>query len=98
MDGPITDTKLRDSALQATGFHDPETNLSVFPLSLGREPVGSLAIYGASISDTAVHAIGNLAAIVIERARAEAVATRMDAAQQNEAMKDLLLDAMAHEI
>jgi two-component system sensor histidine kinase KdpD len=97
IDLPISDIKLRDSALQATAFHDPEANLSVFPLSLGREPVGSLAIYGASISDTALHAIGNLAAIVMERARAEAAASRMEAAQQNEAMKSMLLDALAHE-
>src|SRR6266567_4233768 len=34
-DLPISDTKLRDSAIQATAFHDPEANLSVFPLSLG---------------------------------------------------------------
>ncbi len=94
---PISDTKLRDSALQATAFHDPEANVSVLPLSLGKEPVGSLAIYGGSISDTALHAIGNLAAIVMERARAEAVASRMEAAQQNEAMKSMLLDALAHE-
>src|SRR5437773_3060548 len=96
-DLPISDTKLRDSALQATAFHDIQTNLSVLPLSLGRGPVGSLAIYGASISDTALHAISNLAAIVMERARAEAVATRMEAARQNEAMKSMLLDALAHE-
>jgi two-component system, OmpR family, sensor histidine kinase KdpD len=97
IDLPISDTKLRDSAVQATAFHDPEANLSVMPLSLGREPVGSLAIYGASTSDTALHAIGNLAAIVMERARAEAAASRMEAAQQNEAMKAMLLDALAHE-
>src|SRR5438552_17669200 len=52
-DLPISDTKLRDSALQATAFHDIQTNLSVLPLSLGREPVGSPAIYGASLSNTA---------------------------------------------
>jgi len=86
-DLPISDTKLRDSALQATAFHDIQRNLSVLPLSLGREPVGSLAIY----------AIANLAAIVMERARAEAAASRMEAARQNEAMKSMLLDALAHE-
>jgi len=59
--------------------------------------VGSLAIYGAAISDTALHAIANLAAIVMERARAEAAASRMEAARQNEAMKSMLLDALAHE-
>ena len=96
-DLPVSDIKLRDVALQATAFHDPAANLSVLPLSLGREPVGSLAIYGGSISDTALHAIGNLAAIVMERARAEAATSRMEAARQNEAMKSMLLDALAHE-
>src|SRR5207249_9503902 len=33
----------------------------------------------------------------MERARAEATATRMEAARQNEAMKSMLLDALAHE-
>jgi len=97
IDIAITDIKLKDSALQNTAFHDPELNLSVLPLSLGREPVGSLAIYGGSISDTAVQAIGNLAAIALERARAEADATRMEAARQNEAMRSMMLDALAHE-
>jgi two-component system sensor histidine kinase KdpD len=97
LDLPISDTKLRDSALQATAFHDPGSDLAVLPLSLGREPVGSLAIHGASTSDTALNAIGNLAAIVMERARAEAAASRMEAARQNEVMKSMLLDALAHE-
>jgi two-component system, OmpR family, sensor histidine kinase KdpD len=51
-DLPISEVRLKDVALQATAFHDPAANLSVLPLSLGRDPVGSLAIYGASISDT----------------------------------------------
>jgi two-component system sensor histidine kinase KdpD len=97
IDHAISDIKLKDSALQGTAFHDPKINLSVLPLSLGREPVGSLAIYGGSISDTALQAIGNLAATGIERARAEAAAARMEAARQNEAMKSMLLDALAHE-
>ncbi|HET9132464.1 MAG TPA: ATP-binding protein, partial [Terriglobia bacterium] len=41
--------------------------------------------------------IGNLAAIAIEKARAEETAARIEAAQQNEAMKATLLDALAHE-
>src|SRR5207237_529024 len=63
----------------------------------GRQPVGSLAISGDSISGTALHAIANLAAIVMERSRAEAAAARMEAARQNEAMKSMMLDALAHE-
>ena len=97
IDLPISDIKLRDAALQGTAFHDATANLSVVPLSLGHEAVGSLAICGGSMSDTALHAIGNLAAIVMERALAEMSTRRMEAARQNEAMKSMLLDALAHE-
>src|SRR5262247_4215950 len=97
IDLPISDTKLRDAALQNTASYDTAANLSVLPLSLGHEPVGSMAIYGGSMSDTALHAIGNLAAIAMERELAEATARRMQAARENEAMKSMLLDALAHE-
>jgi two-component system sensor histidine kinase KdpD len=97
IDSVIPDVKLKDSALQNTASHNPELNLSILPLSLGREPVGSLAIHGGSISDTALHAIGNLAAIVMERSLAEIAARRMETARENEAMKSMLLDALAHE-
>jgi two-component system, OmpR family, sensor histidine kinase KdpD len=96
-DLPISDSKLKDAALQGTSYHDPTTNLSVLPLALGGNPVGSLAICGASISDTALQSIANLASIAIERARAEETATRMEAARQHEEMKAMLLDALAHE-
>jgi len=44
-----------------------------------------------------VNAVGNLAAIALERARAEEAESRMEAARQNEEMKSMLLDALAHE-
>src|SRR5262249_631810 len=60
-------------------------------------PIGSLAVCGGALSDTALQALGNLAAIAIERAQAEATASRVEAARQNEAMKSMLLHALAHE-
>jgi len=96
-DASISDTKLRDTALQGTPFNDRQANVSVLPLSLGREPVGSLAICGGVLSDTALQAIGSLAAIVMERALAEEATRRMETARQNEELKAMLLDALAHE-
>ncbi len=93
----ISDTKLKDAAVQRTASRDPATNLSILPLILGGDPIGSLAIVGVYISDTALQAIGNLAAIVMERAKAEEAAARMEAARQNEAIKSMMLDALAHE-
>jgi two-component system sensor histidine kinase KdpD len=84
-------------SLHGTAFYNSLTKLSVVPLKLGGKGLGSLAIFGEAISQTAVNAVGNLAAIAMERARAEEAETRMEAARQNEQMKSMLLDALAHE-
>lgn len=96
-DIPISDSRLRDATVQGTAFHDQAENILILPVSLGGPPIGSLAIYGGSISDTALHAIANLAAIAVERARAQEVASRAEAARQHEELKSTLLDALAHE-
>jgi two-component system sensor histidine kinase KdpD len=96
-DQSISDARLRGAAIESTAFRDASADVWVLPLNLGGEAVGSLAICGAAISETALHAIGNLAAITLVRAHAEEAANRMEAARQNEAMKSMLLDALAHE-
>jgi two-component system sensor histidine kinase KdpD len=93
----ISDNKFRDVAIQATPFHDESRNLAVLPIALGGESVGALAISSTSISDTALQAICNLAGIALEKSRMEEASHRMEAARQNEAMKAMLLDALAHE-
>jgi two-component system sensor histidine kinase KdpD len=96
-DVPVADERLRDVAVQGSGFHDLEAGATVLPVSLGGAPIGAIAILGGAISDTALHAIANLAAIEMERARSQAAAARADAARQNEELKALLLDALAHD-
>ena len=49
------------------------------------------------MSDTALHAVANLAAITLERGRSQAVALKAEAARQNQELKSTLLDALAHE-
>ena len=51
----------------------------------------------AIASEVALQAIAQLIAIAIERARVQAISTRMEAARQNEQLKSTLLDALAHE-
>jgi two-component system sensor histidine kinase KdpD len=96
-DIPVDAAKLRDTALQGTVYHDPATNTSVIPISLGGQPIGSLGIQGAKVSETALHAIGNLTAITLERAHAQDAATRAEAARQSEELKSTMLDALTHE-
>ncbi len=96
-DIPVDVGKLRDTALQGTVYHDPATRTTVIPISLGGQPVGSLGIQGSQVSETALHAIGNLTAITLERAQAQDAATRAEAARQSEELKSTMLDALAHE-
>ncbi len=96
-DIPVDAGKLRDTALQGTVYHDLATKTTVIPISLGGQPVGSLGIQGSRVSETALHAIGNLTAITLERAHAQDVATRAEAARQSEELKSTMLDALAHE-
>jgi two-component system, OmpR family, sensor histidine kinase KdpD len=96
-DIPVDAGKLRDTALQGTVFHDATTKTTVIPISLGGQPIGSLGIQGSQVSETALHAIANLTAITLERAHAQDVATRAEAARQSEELKSTMLDALAHE-
>ena len=93
----LPESRLRDAAMQATAFRHPETGVTVMPVSLGGTSIGSLALLGGSVSDAAMHAIANLAAIALERGRAEEAAGRAEAARQNQELKSALLDALAHE-
>jgi two-component system sensor histidine kinase KdpD len=96
-DIPVEDAKLHNSALQGTVFHDSAAHTMVMPISLGGPPIGSLAFEGTTVSETALHAIANLTAITLERAHAQQVATRAEAARQGEELKSIMLDALAHE-
>jgi two-component system sensor histidine kinase KdpD len=96
-DIPLDAAKFRDCALQGTVFHDAASQTTLIPISLGGQPIGSLGIQGSQVSETALHAIGNLMAITLERAHAQDVATRAEAARQSEELKSTMLDALAHE-
>jgi two-component system sensor histidine kinase KdpD len=94
---PVSDNVLRDAAMQGTASKDADTGVSIVPLTLGGAPIGSLAVGNGVVSDTALHAVANLAAITLERGRAQAVALNAEAARQNQELKSTLLDALAHE-
>jgi len=96
-DIPVEGGKLRDTALQGTVYHDATTNTTAIPISLGGQPIGSLGFQDPQVSETALHAIANLTAITLERAHAQDVATRAEAARQSEELKSTMLDALAHE-
>lgn len=96
-DFPGLDDQLRQAAVQGTLFHNPATGTVITAIRLGSEPIGSLGISGVELSDSALQSLANLAAIGLERARAQEAAGRAEAARQSEELKSTLLDAIAHE-
>jgi two-component system sensor histidine kinase KdpD len=91
------DDQLRDAALQGTSFSDARHNLAVAAVRLGSEPIAGLALQGAPMPDAVLQGIANLVAIGLERARAQDLASQIEAARQSEKLRTTLLDAMAHE-
>ena len=78
-------------------IHDEASHRIVTPIRLGEEPIGSLAMCGASLSDAALQSLLNLVAIGMERARAQEAVNRAKVARQGDELKSTLLDAIAHE-
>jgi two-component system, OmpR family, sensor histidine kinase KdpD len=94
-DLPAMEDRLREAALKGTQFRDG--HLVVTAIRLGGEPIGSLALDGAVLSDIVLQGVANLAAIGLEKARAQAAANRAEAARESQELKSTLLDAVAHE-
>jgi two-component system sensor histidine kinase KdpD len=96
MELPAIEDKLRHVVRDGVPLHEP-SNLVVAPIRLGGGPIGALAIAGASISDTVLQSVVNLAAIGLERARGLEASARAEAARQSGELRATVLDAVAHE-
>jgi two-component system sensor histidine kinase KdpD len=83
--------------LQGTSFGDAQHNRVITAVRLGSEPIAGLALQGAQMPDAVLQGIANLVAIGLERARAQDLASQIEAARQGERLRTTLLDAMAHE-
>jgi two-component system, OmpR family, sensor histidine kinase KdpD len=96
-DLPEMEKKLREVALRSPPFLDERSALTIQPIRLGGQPIGSLGILGSSVSDAALQSLLNLVAIGLERALSQEAVNRAEVARQSEELKSTLLDAIAHE-
>lgn len=97
-DLPQLDALLHESALSSASFRDEQMKLTVTPIRLGGQPIGSLAVAGPTLSDAALQSLLNLVAISLERSLSQQVVNRAEVARQSEELKSTLLDAIAHEL
>ena len=96
-DMPRVEDKLREAATRSVVLRDEQNHITVTPIRLGGQPIGSLAVQAASISDAALQSLCNLVAIGLERALAQETMNRAEVARHSEELKSTVLDAMAHE-
>ena len=94
---PNIDGKLRESAVRSSVIHEDADEILITPIRLGGEPIGSLALAHAFLSDAALQSLLNLVAVGLEKARAQEEVNRAQVARESEELKSTLLDALAHE-
>jgi two-component system sensor histidine kinase KdpD len=89
-----------DSVLRSTllrGEPITQGGVSYVPLRLGMRTVGALAVSGAELSRETLDALGSLAGLAIERARALEALSKNRAEQEHERLRTALLDSVTHE-
>jgi two-component system sensor histidine kinase KdpD len=96
-DLPAIEGKLQEVASQGTQFSDESALTTVTAIRLGGQPIGSLAMRGVFLPDTALQALANLVAIGLEKERGREAASRAEAARQSQELKSTLMDSIAHE-
>jgi two-component system sensor histidine kinase KdpD len=102
-DSRFEEQQLRDIAVATASWFvwrkelNQGSELIVAPVMLGGRIVGSLAAIGKPVSEPVWQAIASLVGIAVERARQLEATGRLEAARQNERLRSILLDALAHD-
>lgn len=94
------DAKFEESVLRSTllrGEPITQGGVSYVPLRLGMRTVGALGVAGADLSRETLDALGSLAGLAIERARAMEALSKNRAEQEHERLRTALLDSVTHE-
>ena len=89
------ETILRSTLLR--GEPITQAGVSYVPLRLGMRTVGALGVTGDELSRGTLDALGSLAGLAIERARALEALSKNRAEQEHERLRTALLDSVTHE-
>jgi len=94
-DAIFEETILRSTLLR--GEPITQAGISYVPLRLGMRTVGALGVTGDELSRETLDALGSLAGLAIERARALEALSKNRAEQEHERLRTALLDSVTHE-
>ena len=95
LDAVFEENVLRSTLLR--GEPITQGGVSYVPLRLGMRTVGALGVRGAELSRETLDALGSLAGLAIERARALEALSKNRAEQEHERLRTALLDSVTHE-
>lgn len=95
VDSSFEETVLRSTLMR--GEPITQGGVSYVPLRLGMRTVGALGVSGDELSRETLDALGSLAGLAIERARALEALSKNRAEQEHERLRSALLDSVAHE-
>ena len=94
------DAQFEESVLRSTllrGEPITQAGVSYVPLRLGMRTVGALGVTGDELSRETLDALGSLAGLAVERARAIEALSKNRAEQEHERLRTALLDSVTHE-
>ncbi len=94
------DAKFEESVLRSTllrGEPVTQAGVSYVPLRLGMRTMGALAVTAEDLSREMLDALGSLAGLAIERAKALEALSKNRAEQEHERLRTALLDSVTHE-
>lgn len=95
MNAKFDETVLRSALLR--GEPVTQAGIAYVPLRLGMRTVGALSVSGKELSRETLDAIGSLAGLAVERARALEALSKHRAEQEHERLRSALLDSVTHE-
>jgi two-component system, OmpR family, sensor histidine kinase KdpD len=95
LEAKFDETVLRSTLLR--GEPITQDGVSYVPLRLGMRTVGALGVAGDDLSRETLDALGSLAGLAIERARALEALSKNRAEQEHERLRTALLDSVTHE-
>jgi len=91
----VDETVLRSTLLR--GEPVTQAGIAYVPLRLGMRTVGALSVSGFELSRETLDALGSLAGLAVERARALEALSKHRAEQEHERLRSALLDSVTHE-
>lgn len=95
MEARFDEKVLRSTLLR--GEPVKEAGIAYVPLRLGMRTVGALSVAGTELSRETLDALGSLAGLAVERARALEALSKHRAEQEHERLRSALLDSVTHE-